>query len=165
MSDPPWGQPGQPPVPEPPSAFPPPPAAAPQWTPPSGGYPTGPVPSDVARKNAGGWALLAVAALVLLVLGLSIPEDDIVGWEVGAWAIFATVCCLALFVPLFGAAFNLTPDRAWRVGAAGAVGLFVFWLLIVVPLISKNTSFLLTAATAAAAGAAWLAPGRPEPAA
>ena len=117
MSDPQWGQPGQPPVPEPPSSFPPPPGAGQQWGAQTAGYPTAPAPSEVARKNAGGWALLAVAALVLLVLGLSIPEDDIVGWEIGAWAVFATVCCLSLFLPLFGAAFNLTPDRAWWVAA------------------------------------------------
>ena len=73
------------------------------------------------------------------------------------------MCCLLLFLPLFGAAFNLSPERAWRMAAAGAVGLFAFWLLIVVPRITMNTSFLVTAATAAAVGAAWLAPGRPEP--
>jgi hypothetical protein len=165
MSDPQWGQsgqPGQPPPSQPvtgaPQGFGPPPAAG-QWTAPQ---PTEPVPTEVAKANAGSWVLLAVAALVLLILGLSIPEDDVVGWEVGIWAAFAVLCCLALFVPLFGAAFNLTADRAWRFGVAGAVGLFVFWLLIVVPQISRNTSFLVTAAVAAAAGAAWLAPGRPE---
>ena len=88
------------------------------------------MPERRGPENAGGWALLAVAALVLLVLGLSIPEDDIVGWEVGAWAVFAIVCCLALFVPLFGAALQPDP-RAGLAGrrARGAVGLFVFWLL------------------------------------
>jgi hypothetical protein len=176
MSDPQWGQPGQPPAPEAPTSFPPPPgqvtppgqgapgpATPGQWTPTTGGYPTAPAPTEVAKDNAGSWVWLALVALVLLILGLSIPEDDVVGWEVGTWAAFATACCLALFVPLFGAAVNLSRERAWRVAAGGAVGLFVFWLLIVVPQIADNTSFLVTASTAAAAGAAWLAPGRPEP--
>jgi hypothetical protein len=180
MTDPQWGQqgqPGQPPVPEAPSSFPPPPGAAPGAAPPPaaqqqwGATQPGPPPGVggpgvPAAKAAplGASALLAIGALVLLVLGLSIPEDDVYGWEVGAWAVFAVACALAVFlVPLSGAALNLTPDRAWRVAAAAAGGLFVFWLLIVVPQITDNTSFLVTAATAAAAGAVWLAPGRPQP--
>jgi hypothetical protein len=152
MSDPQWGHPVPPPPPDAPTSFPPPP--------PVGASPIAPATRGVGSSA---WPLLAVASLVLLVMGLSIPEDGYVGWRVGAWAAFAVVSCLVLFVPLFGSAFNLTPDRAWRVAAAGATGLFMFWVLLVVPVISRNTSFLLTASMAAAVGAAWLAPGRPEP--
>src|SRR5580765_3583489 len=147
MSDPQWGQPVPPPAPEAPTSFPPPPPPTAPVAP-----ARGPVPAPAAHGvGTSAWPLLAVASLLLLIMGLSIPEDGVVGWRVGAWAAFAVVCCLALFVPLFGAAFNLTPDRAWRVAAAGATGLFVFWLLLVVPVISRNTSFLLTASMAAAA--------------
>jgi len=175
MSDPQTGGPdpsGLPPAPGPLGPFPPPPGSEPapvppatgQWAPGSVDQPApSTAPGSVTKASIGGWVLLAIAALLLLLLGLSIPEDDFVGWEVGAWAAFAVACCVAVFVPLFGTAFNLSAERAWKVAAVGAGGLFVFWLLLIVPRISQNTSFLVTAATAAAVGAVWLAPGRPVP--
>jgi hypothetical protein len=51
---------------------------------------------------------------------------------------------------------------AWRIGLAGAAGLAAFWVLVALPLVTSDRGFLLTAGTALAAAALWLAPGRAE---
>ena len=47
---------------------------------------------------------------------------------------------------------------AWRVAAGGLVGLAVFWLLVVLPVVATDRGFVLTAALAALGGALWVGP-------
>lgn len=108
---------------------------------------------------------LGVLALVVLELALTLDPGDRSLWSaVPSWSAFATVAAVVALVPL---ALALAPGRlpagsAWRIGAAGVAGLAAFWVLIVLPLVASDRGFLLTAALALAAGALWLAPGRPE---
>jgi hypothetical protein len=108
---------------------------------------------------------LGIAALVGLEFGLTLEPGDRSLWSaVPSWSVFATVASVAVLMPLVLA---LLPQRlpartTWRVGAAGAAGLAVFWVLIALPLVASDRGFLLTAALALAAGAVWLAPGREE---
>ena len=48
----------------------------------------------------------------------------------------------------------------WRVAAGGLVGLAVFWLLVVLPVVATDRGFVLTAALASLGGALWIAPRR-----
>ena len=63
------------------------------------------------------------------------------------------------------------PDRAgnrsrsgpaWRIAAGGLVGLAVFWLLVVLPVVASDRGFVLTAALAALGGALWIGPRRSD---
>jgi hypothetical protein len=46
----------------------------------------------------------------------------------------------------------------WRIAAAGLVGLAVFWLLVVLPVVASDRGFLLTAALGALGAALWVGP-------
>ncbi|MGY1839331.1 MULTISPECIES: hypothetical protein [unclassified Modestobacter] len=108
---------------------------------------------------------LGVLGLVLLELGLALDFGTESVWEVTpTWSAFATVAALLALVPGLRrlAGDRLGARTAWRVGAGGAVGLAAFWVLVALPLVASDRGFLLTAALAAAAGAVWLAPGRPR---
>jgi hypothetical protein len=96
-----------------------------------------------------------------LVAGVSIKEDGTNGWEdFAVWSGFAIVAAAATLAPSFTAQLNLTRERALPVATAGAVALSGFWILFVLPSITRNTSFLATLGCAAGALAAWTAPGR-----
>ncbi|MGY2080606.1 hypothetical protein [Modestobacter sp. SYSU DS0657] len=108
---------------------------------------------------------LGVLGFVLLELGLALDFGTESVWEVTpTWSAFATVAALVALVPGLRrlAGDRLGARTAWRVGAGGAAGLAVFWVLVALPLVASDRGFLLTAALAAAAGAVWLAPGRPR---
>ena len=51
---------------------------------------------------------------------------------------------------------------AWRIAAGGLVGLAVFWLLVVLPVVASDRGFLLTAALGALGAALWIGPGRKD---
>jgi len=139
---------GPPTAPLPPEA--PPPPAAPTATP------------DGSSIAAWGW--LELLAVVALLLGLLLEENGSNLWDASeAWSIFAIVCAAAQLAPLLRKTLSWTEERAWLVAVVGAAGLVLYWLLIALPAISRNTSFAVTVAAAAAAGAAWLAPGRHDP--
>jgi hypothetical protein len=105
--------------------------------------------------------VLSLIALVLVPLGLFVPEHDHQVWDDSeAWAVFALACAVVQLAPLLRSMFAWSAERAWVIGAVGAGGLLLYWVLLVLPSISANTSFALTAATAAACGGLWLAPGR-----
>lgn len=109
------------------------------------------------------WSALELVALAALLLGLFVPENDSQLWDGSeAWSVFAIVCAVAQLVPLFRKSTKLSETQAWHVAAVGAAGLALYWLLIVLPVIGRNTSFAVTLAAAAAAGGVWLAPGRPR---
>jgi hypothetical protein len=107
---------------------------------------------------------LVVLAVVLLELGLSLDFGAWSYWSaVTLWAAFATAC--ALLALLAFAAAVASGDRlrsapAWRVAAAGLVGVAVFWLLVVLPDVGSDRGFVLTAALGALGGALWVGPRR-----
>jgi hypothetical protein len=107
---------------------------------------------------------LVVLAVVLLELGLSLDFGARSYWSaVTLWSAFASAC--ALLALLAFAAVSAMGDRlgsapAWRVAAAGLVGVAVFWLLVVLPDVDSDRGFVLTAALAALGGALWVGPRR-----
>jgi hypothetical protein len=136
------------------------------------GPPTAPIPPPqepdphVDGDDAGlpPWGVLALVALVAVLLGLFVDENGANLWDASeAWSIFAIACAVAQLAPLLRRTLRWTAERAWLVGVIGAAGLVLYWLLIALPSIARNTSFAMTVGAAAAAGAAWLAPGRHDP--
>ncbi|SSC23709.1 Hypothetical protein KLENKIAIHU_2311 [Klenkia terrae] len=118
--------------------------------------------ADRAAMTATG---LGVIGLVLLLVGLSMPYPG--GgpslWSATtAWAVFATLAALVALVPAVPSRGGLDRQQAWQLGAAGAAGLAVFWLLVVVftGTAAADRGFVLTLATGLVAGGLWL--GRPR---
>ena len=163
-------------VPGPPGApAPPPPAVAPAGGAPAQSWPET-LEADSPRER-GGRALrlpqdrralvpigLAALALLLLLLGLSLELGSDSSWESAPlWSAFATAAC---GVGLLGLAVAATKrgkpgaEQAWRAGAAGLVGLSVFWLLVVLPVADGDRGFLLTAALGCLGAALWVAAER-----
>jgi hypothetical protein len=116
-------------------------------------------PRDRAALGGLGLVLLSV---VLLELGLTLRFGGESYWSaVTLWSAFATVCAvlgLLAFAAFYPAGNRLRSGPAWRVGAAGLVGLAVFWLLVVLPTVATDRGFVLTAALAALGGALWIGP-------
>jgi hypothetical protein len=106
---------------------------------------------------------LAVLALVLLELGLALRFGSESYWSaVPLWSAFATLCAV-LGVAAFAVAFRSGgPARsgAWRLAAAGLIGLAVFWVLVVLSVVASDRGFLLTAPLGALGAALWTASGR-----
>ncbi|TFV63595.1 UNVERIFIED_ORG: hypothetical protein E4P37_14595 [Bacillus sp. AZ43] len=108
---------------------------------------------------------LTVLSLALLELGLSMRGGDAESyWErIPLWSGFATLCgvlALAAFAAFFATGNRLRTGPAWRIAAAGLVGLAVFWLLVVLPVVDTDRGFVLTAALGALGGALWIGPRR-----
>jgi hypothetical protein len=107
---------------------------------------------------------LAVLSLALLEVGLSLAFGTESYWSaVTLWSAFATVCGV-LGVLAFAAAYpsgsRIRSGAVWRIAAAGLVGLAVFWILVVLPVVASDRGFLLTAALGALGAALWVGPGR-----
>ena len=107
---------------------------------------------------------LAVLALVLLQLGLALDFGLESPWEtVPLWSAFAT---LATLVGLAGVVLSSSrgararAGQAWIAGAAGLVGLALFWLLVVLPGADSDRGFLLTAALGCLGAALWVSARR-----
>jgi hypothetical protein len=158
---------------------PPPPPPAPQpVVPPAGATPVPTWPDTLegdepARERSGtrGGRLpqdrsmltgigLAVLSLVLLQLGLVLDFGLESLWDaIPLWSAFATLAVLVGLVALLVSSSKsgrARADRAWGIGAAGLVGLAVFWLLIVLPGADSDRGFLLTAALGALGAALWI---------
>jgi hypothetical protein len=107
---------------------------------------------------------LAVLSLVLLELGLTLDFRTRSYWSaVPLWSAFATLCAvlgLVAFAAAYPSGSRLRTAAVWRVAAAGLVGLAVFWLLVVLPVVASDRGFLLTAALGALGAALWVGPGR-----
>jgi hypothetical protein len=107
---------------------------------------------------------LAVLSLVLLELGLSLDFGVESYWSaLPLWSAFATLCvvlAVLAFVVSYPAGSRIRPAAAWRIAAGGLVGLAVFWLLVVLPVVASDRGFLLTAALGALGAALWIGPGR-----
>jgi hypothetical protein len=103
---------------------------------------------------------LVLLSLVLLELGLALDFGAESYWStVPLWSAFATVCAVlglgavAAALPL---ATRLASGTGWRVAAGGLVGMAVFWLLVVLPVVDSDRGFVLTMALAALGGALWV---------
>jgi len=109
---------------------------------------------------------LVVLSLALLELGLAVGFDEESYWSVvPLWSAFATVCvllCLLVFAAFYRAGNRARSGPAWRVAAGGLVGLAVFWLLVVLPVVASDRGFVLTAALGALGGALWIGPRRKD---
>jgi hypothetical protein len=107
---------------------------------------------------------LVALSLVLVELGLTLDFGRESYWSVvPLWSAFATVCVLlgvVAFAAFFPAGNQQRSGPAWRVAAGGLVGLSVFWLLVVLPVVDTDRGFVLTAALAALGGALWIGPRR-----
>jgi len=173
------GLPGLGTQPVPPAAAPPPPPPAPP-TAPETATPVWPdtLESEVApgrpekqhrvrapRDRSALFGLgLAVLSLVLLELGLSLDFGAESYWSaVTLWSAFATLCAvlgMLAFVASYPSGSRLRSGAAWRIAAGGLVGLAVFWLLVVLPVVASDRGFLLTAALGALGAALWVGAGR-----
>lgn len=107
---------------------------------------------------------LVVLSLALLELGLTVSFDAPSYWSLlPLWSGFATVCvllCLLVFAAFYRGGNRERSGPAWRVAAGGLVGLAVFWLLVVLPVVASDRGFVLTAALAALGAALWIGPRR-----
>lgn len=120
------------------------------------------VPAQNAAANS--WPkLLAVLAWPVLGIGLMLSDwqgKSLLG-AVPSWSLFAVVCLVLVTVVVL-----VGPGRgawsSWHLGAFGAGGLVMFWVLLVLPGIASNAGFALTLVTASVVTAMWLAPGRPR---
>jgi hypothetical protein len=109
---------------------------------------------------------LVVLSLALLELGLTADFDGDSYWTtVPLWSAFATVCVLLgllVFAAFYRAGNRSRSGPAWRLAAGGLVGLAVFWLLVVLPVVASDRGFVLTAALGALGGALWIGPRRKD---
>ncbi|WP_091066926.1 hypothetical protein [Klenkia brasiliensis] len=116
-------------------------------------------PRSSADRAALTAAVLGVVGLVLLVVGLSLSVLGATLWSAAtAWSVFAVLAGLVALVPHVPSRGGLSRGQAWQVGAAGAGGLALFWLLVVVfpGGGASDRGFVLTLATALVAGGVWL---------
>jgi hypothetical protein len=115
------------------------------------------------RQALAGLAL-AVVSVVLLEVGLLLRFDTDSFWStVTLWSAFATVCAalaLVAFAVFYPAGNRLRSAAMWRIAAAGLVGLSVFWVLVVLPVVASDRGFVLTAALGCLGAALWIGPRR-----
>jgi hypothetical protein len=111
--------------------------------------------------NSALWTVLSIVPILAVPVGLFISERGSTFWSGNeAWSVFAVVCAFVQLAPLLRSTFGWSPPLAWRIGAAGVGGLLLFWVLLVLPSIGRNTSFAVTIGVAAACAALWMAPAR-----
>ena len=105
---------------------------------------------------------LVVLSAALLEVGLLLDFGTESYWSlVPLWSAFASLCvllALVAFAAFYPAGNQRRSGPAWRVAAAGLVGLAVFWLLVVLPTVATDRGFVLTAALGALGGALWVGP-------
>jgi hypothetical protein len=104
--------------------------------------------------------VLVVLSVALLELGLTMDFGEESYWSaVPLWSAFATVCAVlgfAAFAAWVPGAARLASGPGWRIAAGGLVGLALFWLLVVLPVVASDRGFVLTMSVAALGGALWI---------
>jgi hypothetical protein len=131
--------------------------------PPAPPVPAGGGATRVTRRPRDRTALaglgLGVAAVLLVEVGLLLGFGGAARlWTtVPLWSGFATLAVL-LTLPAFLLGSGAAAGRAGRVALAGATGLAVFWLLVVLPVADTDRGFVLTAALACLGIGLWIAP-------
>jgi hypothetical protein len=127
------------------------------------GKPQGRRPRDPAALLGLG---LVVLSVVLLEIGLTLGFGGESYWSaVTLWSAFATVSAvlaLVAFTAFVRAGERRRSGHAWRLAAAGLVGVAVFWLLVVLPVVDSDRGFVLTAALGALGGALWVGARRTD---
>jgi hypothetical protein len=121
-----------------------------------------------ARRPADRRALiglgLAVLAVALLEVGLLLRFGAESLWStVTLWSAFATLSALLAllaFAAFYPSGNRLKSGAVWRIAAAGLVGLSVFWVLVVLPVVASDRGFVLTAALGCLGAALWIGPRR-----
>jgi hypothetical protein len=81
------------------------------------------------------------------------------------WSAFATLSALLAllaFAAFYPAGNRLKAGAVWRIAAAGLVGLSVFWVLVVLPVVASDRGFVLTAALGCLGAALWIGPRRKD---
>jgi hypothetical protein len=120
-------------------------------------------PAD--RRAAIGLGLAALA-VALLEVGLLLRFGTESFWStVTLWSAFATVSALLAliaFAAFYPAGNRLRSGAIWRIAAAGLVGLSVFWVLVVLPVVASDRGFVLTAALGCLGAALWIGPRRKD---
>jgi hypothetical protein len=105
--------------------------------------------------------MLAASAWPVVAVGLFVSEGGSSAFgRTPAWSAFALACLVLVAVGAFGGPQGPGSGRTWTLGVVGVSGLVAFWVLLVLPDISRNTSFALTLGVALASIALWLTPGR-----
>ncbi len=109
---------------------------------------------------------LAALAVVLLEVGLLLRFGTDPFWStVTLWSAFATFSALLAmiaFAAFYPAGNRLRSGAIWRIAAAGLVGLSVFWVLVVLPVVASDRGFVLTAALGCLGAALWIGPRRKD---
>jgi hypothetical protein len=119
-------------------------------------------PQQKALAAVGIWGALAVVGVVC---GISIPENDRTQWSsVHAWGALAIVATVLTLVPAVADSLSLPPSRGWQIATGGAGLLVFYWVLLVLPSTGSNMSLVTTVGVICGCIAAALAPGRPVPA-
>ncbi|MBN1094423.1 hypothetical protein JKP75_18870 [Blastococcus sp. TML/M2B] len=107
---------------------------------------------------------LVAASLLALELGLGLRFGGESFWsDIPLWSAFATVCAvlgLAVSAALLPGSRRPSAASSWRIAAGGVVGLAVFWVLVVLPVVATDRGFLLTAALGLLGAAVWTGPAR-----
>lgn len=107
---------------------------------------------------------LAVLAVTLLEVGLLLKFGSESLWStVSLWSAFATLSALLAllaFAASYPAGNRVRPAAMWRIAAAGLIGLSVFWMLVVLPVVASDRGFVLTAALGCLGAALWVEPRR-----
>lgn len=123
------------------------------------GWPAAPGSPTHAARDSGIVLIVALqlAAPVLLILGLSIPENDAVGWSAHlAWAIFGVVVSAIPLLALPLARSIGSAARAWQITVLATAGVIAYWVIVVLPGVTSNTGFLQTMGVGCGCAATWL---------
>lgn len=121
-----------------------------------GGAPAG--GGTPAIGTSGVVRVLLILSPVLVVAGLTIPQNGSLGWtEYTLWAVFALAASLA---PLLTLSSTRSPTQTATLAVAATGALVAYWVVIVLPGISSNGGFLQTIGVGCAVVAAWLRQGR-----
>jgi hypothetical protein len=122
--------------------------------PPPGYFGPGLHPPDAPRNATPIDPILVTAGIAvpfLLLLSLLIPEDGTFAFKsVPGWSLVAMLSALLLATGSF-----LAGPTGRQLRLAGAGGVILFWVLICLPEIRKNTALMATLATIAALFVVW----------
>jgi hypothetical protein len=120
-------------------------------------------PAD--RRAAIGLGLAALA-VALLETGLLLRFGSESLWSaVTLWSAFASLSgllALLAFAAFYPPGNRLRSGAIWKIAAAGLVGLSVFWVLVVLPVVASDRGFVLTAALGCLGAALWIGPRRKD---
>jgi hypothetical protein len=120
------------------------------------------VQRGAAARDRAALAGVGLAALAVLLLQFGLVHGSAELWStVTLWSVFATAASVLALLALAArvvAAGRVSAGTATKVAAAGVLGLAVFWLLVILPIVASDPGFLVTAALLALGAAVWIGP-------